>query len=771
MAAILPLSRREFVKGTGGLLIGFSLADSAIVPQLISAAVPPQAVSTTPSPARLDAWLRIEKDETIRVFTGKAEIGMGVETAYSQIVAEELDVAPARVAFVMGDTAETTDQGGVGGSTSVAQGAKPLRNASATARFLLLQLASTRLGVPPDQLEVKDGIVSVKGDPSKHISYGELAGGTDLNDALNVSGAGFGLNVQGAGKPKDPASYTVVGTSLPRVDMPAKILGHFTYITDVRVPGMLHGRVIRPAGVGATPATVDEKSLQGIPGVVKVVVKGNFVGVVAENEWSAIRAAKALKIGWSAPVQAFPEREDLYRHMRAATPKATRVMANQGDAAAVLATATKKVESSYEWPFQSHASMGPGCAVADFQPAGVTTIWSGAQKPHALQQGIAQLLNLPADKVHVIWVEDSGSYGRGGYEDTAADAALLSQAVGRPVRVQWMRADMTAWGAKGPASVFDLSAAVDAAGSVTALQYTSRAFSGTEILPQPNSAGNLLAGQLSGVPNTTGADEFDMWGDMAPRYEFPNLHAIGYVVPTFYATGSPLRGTHLRDPGGPATTFAVESFMDELAASVGADPIEFRLKYIGNDARAKAVLASAAEHANWDRRPSPKKPAASAEVVAGRGVALAIRNGTYVATVAEVEVARRTGMVHVKRIVCVHDCGLIVNPEGLRAVISANLIQSLSRALKEEVTFNRSAVTSVDWTTYPVTRASDVPEQIDIVLLNRPDLPPGGAGEPSSRPTAAAIANAVFDATGVRVRQAPLSPARVKAAWGAAVSA
>ena len=633
---------------------------------------------------------------------------------------------------------------------------------------------ATRLGVPADQLEVKDGIVSVKGDPSKHISYGELAGGADLNDALNVSGAGFGLNVQGAGKPKDPASYTVVGTSLPRVDMPAKILGHFTYITDVRVPGMLHGRVIRPAGVGATPATVDEKSLQGIPGVVKVVVKGNFVGVVAENEWSAIRAAKALKIAWSAPVQAFPEREDLYRNMRAATPKATRVMANQGDAAAVLASATKKVESSYEWPFQSHASMGPGCAVADFQPAGITTIWSGAQKPHALQQGIAQLLNLPADKVHVIWVEDSGSYGRGGYEDTAGDAALLSQAVGRPVRVQWMRADMTAWGAKGPASVFDLSAAVDAAGSVTALQYTSRAFSGTEILPQPNSAGNLLAGQLSGVPNTTGADEFDMWGDMAPRYEFPNLHAVGYVVPTFYATGSPLRGTHLRDPGGPATTFAVESFMDELAASVGADPIEFRLKYIGNDARAKAVLASVAEHARWDRRPSPnqcRQARSSAQVVTGRGVALAIRNGTYVATVAEVEVARRTGAVHVRRLVCVHDCGLIVNPEGLRAVISANLIQSLSRALKEEVTFNRSTVTSVDWVTYPVTRASDVPEQIDIVLLNHPDLPPGGAGEPSSRPTAAAIANAVFDATGVRVRQAPLSPARVKAAWGTAASA
>ena len=773
MAPKISLSRREFVKTTGGLLIGFSIADAAILPQFMSAAALPD-VSETPSPARLDAWLRIEKDETIRVFTGKAEIGMGVQTAFTQIVAEELDVSPARVAFIMGDTAETADQGGVGGSTSVAQGANPLRNAAATARLMLVQLASSRLGIPQDQLQVKDGIVSMVGDPSRNVSYGALAGGTDLNDALSVTGAGFGLNVKGAGKPKDPATYTVVGQSIPRVDMPPKILGQFQYVGDVRVPGMLHGRVIRPAGVGAALVKIDESSVKGIPGVVKIVANGNFVGVVAESEWSAIRAAKALKVDWSASAPAFSGNDDLYRHMRAVAPSATKEMVNQGDAAATLQNAAKKLDASYNWPFQSHASMGPGCAVVDFQPNGVTTIWSGAQKPHALQQGIAELLHLPPDKVHVIWMEDAGSYGRGGYEDTAGDAALLSQAVGKPVRVQWMRADMTAWGAKGPAVAYDLSAGFDAQGTVNALQFTSRAFSGTEIIPQPTRAGNMLAAQLTGVKNL-GNDEFATWGTMAPPYHFAHLHAVGHIVPTFYPSGSPLRSTHLRDPGGPGTTFAVESFMDELAAAAGADPIEFRLQYIGDDARAKAVLASVVEHSGWEHRVSPN-PAAranntgAAQIATGRGIGLSMRNGTYVATVAYVDVNRTTGVVRVKRFVCVHDCGLIINPNGLRAVISANLIQSLSRALKEEVRFDRSNVTSVDWETYPVARSSDIPEQIDIVLLNHPEMPAGGAGEPSSRATAAAIANAVFDATGIRVRQAPLSPARVKAAL-AAVSA
>lgn len=755
MALAIATSRRGFLKAGGGLLIGFSLSDAGIIPQLFAA-----ETAANPAPGRLDAWLRIGQDESIEVFTGKVDIGMGVQTALGQVVAEEMDVAFDRVRLIMGDTATTPDQGGVGGSTSISAGAKPLRNAAATARFLLLQLAASKLGAPPDRLKVTNGIVSVEGDPAKSISYGALAGGNAFNEALRVSGGGFALNVEGQGKPKDPANYILVGQSVPRVDLPPKILGRATYSTDIRVPGMLHGRVIRPAGAGATLINIDESSVKGIPGFLRAVVKGNFLGVVAENEWAAIRAAKELKAIWSSPAASFPD--DLYRHMRSVAPRATRVLVNRGDAAAALSRAAKKVEATYEWPFQAHATMGPGCAVADFQSNGVTTVWTGAQKPHALQKGVAQMLGVKDDQVRIVWVEAAGSYGRAGDEDVAADAVVLSQAVGKPVRVQWSRADMTAWGGKGPAVMIDLAAGLDANGGVAGIELTSRAFSGTEIPPQPATAGNLLAAQLMGIRNTSGGDEYVGWGGDTYAYEFPAVHSVGHIIAPLYVSSSPLRTTHLRDPNGPAGTFAGESFMDEIAAEAGVDPIEFRLRYVA-EPRAKAVLMAAAERAKWDHRPSPKRNATSGNVLTGRGVALALRGGTYVATVAEVEVNRLTGEVRVKRLVCAHDCGLIVNPDALRGTVQANLIQSLGRALKEEVTFDKTNVTSVDWNTYPVVRWPDVPA-VEIVLLNHPETAPSGAGEPSSRPTAAAIHNAVFDAVGVRVRRAPLTPARVRAA-------
>ena len=744
------------------MLIGFSLADSTILPQLLAA---PQAQPlVAPSPTRLDAWLRIETDGTIRVFTGKNDIGMGIQTALAQIVAEELDAPFASVAMVMSDTATTPDQGGVGGSTSISAGARPLRNAAATARVVLVELAAKRLGAPVEQLQVKNAVVSVKGNESRNVSYKDLAGGTDLNDPLKISGNGIVQDAVGRGKPKDPSTYTVVGQSIPRVDIPPKIFGQFTYVTDIRVPGMLHGRVIRPKAVGATATSVGESSIKDIPGVVKILVKGGFVGVVAETEWSAIRAAQHLKVTWSNSAAVFPP--DLYQHMRSVTPHASKPGARVGDTVAALSSAAKKLQASYDWPFQSHATMGPGCALADVRPDGVTTIWSGTQKPHALQKGVADLLHVPLGDVRIIWVEDAGSYGRAGYEDTVADAVLLSQAAGKPVRVQWSRADMTQWGAKGPAIVFDLVGGLDAQGGVSAIEFTSRAFSGTEIVPQAATADQLLAGQLTGIANVTGNNEFAEWGSNAPPYNLHNISSVAHVVPTFYAAGSPLRGAHLRDPNGPPTTFAVESFMDELAAAAGADPVEFRLRYI-DEPRAKAALNAAAEHAKWETRPSPKKNSGSSDIATGRGVAVGIRAGTYVATVAEVQVNRRTGAVHVQRVVCAHDCGLIINPDGLRGVISANLVQSMSRALKEEVKFDETNVTSVDWVTYPIARASDIPDQVEIVLLSHPEDPAGGAGEPSSRPTAAAIANAIFDATGARVRQAPLTPARIKAALAA----
>jgi len=358
-------------------------------------------------------------------------------------------------------------------------------------------------------------------------------------------------------------------------------------------------------------------------------------------------------------------------------------------------------------------------------------------------------------------MQDAGSYGRPGFEDAAADAVLLSQAVGRPVRVQWSRSDMTAWGTKGPAVVCTLTAALDEHAEVSALKFSSRAFSGGEILYLPSTAGNYLASQLTGIPNTSGVDEFAEWGREAPPYAFQAIDAVAHVIAGFHDVASPLRSTHLRDPEGPATSFAVESFMDEIAALSGSDPLAFRLKYL-DEPRSKAVLETVARQAGWEARTSPR-PAGPDERMTGRGIGLSTRNGTYVGTVAEVEVNRRTGSVRVTRLVCAHDCGLIVNPNGLRRTVEANLIQSLSRTLFEEVTFDRSHVTSVDWRTYPVARAADIPA-VEIVLMNRPELPPGGAGEPSSRATAAAIANAIFDATGARVREAPLTPARVKAA-------
>jgi nicotinate dehydrogenase subunit B len=755
------ISRREFVRDASGLVLGFSMLDPALAPRLLAQS----AAAAPPSPRKLESWLHVLPDGGVQVFTGKLEIGMGVDTALTQIVAEELDLAPSRVKFVFGDTQVTVDQGGVGGSTSVSQGSKPLRNAAAAARAALLSRASQRLGVPAGDLQVRDGVVTSRGDAAKRVSYGELAAAIAAEGDLKVTGAGFALNVDGGATPKDPSTYTVVGTSVPRIDMAPKILGTYQYVTDVRVPGMLHGRVVRPSGVGATVVSVDESEAKRIAGYVKTVIDKDFVGVVCESEWAAVKAAKALKVAWSAPLQAFPEQKDLYSTMRAATPKATRQIPKTGDVDAALGRAAKAIDARYDVPFQSHATMGPGCALADVRSNGLTTVWSGGQKPHALQKGYAQLLGVPTDRVRVVWMQDSGSYGRPGFEDAGADAVLLSRAVGRPVRVQWMRHDMTAWGAKGPACVFDLAGAIDGQGNVTAVRFVSRAFSGGEILYLPDAAGNFLGAQLTGIRNTTGVDEFADWGGAAPAYRFPNLDASAHVLTGFHDVASPLRSTHLRDPEGPATSFAVESFIDELAAAAGVDPLELRMKHI-DEPRAKNALKVAADTYGWDARVSPKN-GNTGHIVTGRGIALGTRNGTYVGTIAEVEVNRTSGVVKVTRLVCSHDCGLVINPDALKSTIAANLVQSLGRTTKEEVMFDRSSVTSVDWNSYKVARASDVPAVVDIVLINRPDLPPGGAGEPSSRATAAAIGNAVFDATGVRIRKIPLTPENVKAALAA----
>ncbi|HUR33291.1 MAG TPA: molybdopterin cofactor-binding domain-containing protein [Vicinamibacterales bacterium] len=762
-----PLSRRDFVKSAGGLLIGFSISGGLVEIVHGQAAQPPAAggpVPVGPPLGRIGSWMRIAPDGLVTVCTGKVEVGMGVNVALAQIVAEELSVPVSRVTMIMGDTSGTPDQGGVGSSNSVASGGAALRNVAATVRGLLLQAAAKRLDAPLEQLAVQDGVVTSKVAPGRSLPYGDLVKDVDFGEALRVSGSGFTLNVQGSGTPRRPADYSVVGTAVRRTDIAEKIFGTFKYVVDVRVPGMLHGRVSRPPAAGAQVLGVDDTAAKAVAGFVQTVVRGNFVGVVATSEWGAVKAARALKVTWSDPGDVFPEQSDLYTYMRTAPPKATRESLKRGDARGAIDRAARRVEAVYAYPFHSHATMGPGCAVADVQPDGITTVWCGAQKPHQAQRGYAELIGVAPDNVRVAWVADAGSYGRPGFDDVGADALILSQATGKPVRVQWMRADLTGWGPKGPAAVFELRAGLDAEGHVSGVQFTSKAFSGGEINFIPTAKGNFLAAQLMGLPNTSGFDEFAEWGAAgggAAPYAFPDLLSTAHIVPSLHATPSPLAGTHLRDPNGPSTSFAVESFIDELAAAAGVDPIGFRTRYLTDD-RAKAVLAGAAAKFGWQPRPAPAS--SRDDTVRGRGVALGIRGGTYVGNIAEVEVNRRTGVVRVVRYVMAHDCGLVVNPLGLTQTLQANIVQTLSRTMKEEVRFDRRKVTSVDWTTYPITRMSDVPAQIDIVIINRPEVAATGAGEAGTRAVAAAVANAIFDATGVRVRQVPFTVDRVKTA-------
>ncbi|HKX19562.1 MAG TPA: molybdopterin cofactor-binding domain-containing protein, partial [bacterium] len=702
--------------------------------------------------ATIDSWLAIARDGSVTIFTDKVELGMGVSTAFAQIVAEELDVPVQSVSVIMGDTALTPDQGGVGGSTSIAVGANPVRQAAAEGRRILLGLASARLSVPADRLSVRDGIVRVTGDAARSVSYGDLIGGRRFDAAPTTLGG----SAAGPAQPKLPDQYKIVGQPVRRMDIPPKAAGRYRYVVDVRMPGMLHGRVVRPPVPGAKPVRIDGP--QGVPGVAKVVAKESFVGVVADSEWNAIQASRKLSVTWSMSEARWPVMgDDLYRAMWAMTPTTRQIMTAEGDADTAFKTAARTIEARYEWPFQSHAMMGPSCAVADVRN-GAATIWSSTQHPHQLQQGIAQLLGVPADKVHVVWMPGAGSYGRAGADDAAGDAALLSQAAGRPVRVQWMRADETGWDPKGPPVVMAVRAGLDARGTVVAWDYTARGFSGSGTPATARTAGDMLAGQLTGLP----AGGTDALPALRENYVFAAKRKAGEIVP-WPQEGSPLRTSNLRAPSQPATTFGGESFVDEVAAAAGADPVEFRLRYI-REPRDAAVIRAAAQRAGWVVRPSPRRDVSRSGIAAGRGIAYTPRGNTVVATVAEVQVNQDTGEVRVTRFVIAHDCGLIINPDGLRGTIEANLIQSMSRALKEEVRFDKSGVTSVDWHTYPVLMAPEAPDAIEIVLINHPELPPYGAGEPASVATAPAIANAIFDATGARVRTVPFTPERVKAA-------
>ncbi len=694
---------------------------------------------------QVDDWLTIQPDGSLIAYSGKVELGTGVRTALAQIVAEELDVPFERVRLVMGDTALTPDEGYTAGSMTIGTSGTALRQAAAEARRALLEMAGEQLDANPDELFIEAGVIAVRGDPARAITYAALMGGKR-----------FQREVRGDAPLKSPASYRTVGVSQPRVDLPLKFTGQPSFVHDLRLPGMLHGRVVPPPSLGARLVSIDEGSVNGIHGLVKVVRRGNFVGIVAEREEQAVRAAEQLQLRWEETAR-LPRPEDLPAALKSPPTEAVSLL-EAGDPVAARRQAARELSAAYFQPYQAHATIGPSCAVGDVAEDHIT-VWCSTQGPYPLRGALAQLLQVPPEKIRLVYMEGAGSYGQSGADDAAADAVLLSQAVGRPVRVQWSRAHEFIWEPKAAAMAIDVRGALDADGNIIAWEYD--VWSPTHTT-RPRFAAQLISAQWL-TEQAPPPVRFFLGGERnaATTYTIPNQRVHVHWVPN-----SPLRVSSFRTLGGTGNTFANESFMDELAVAAGADPLEFRLRHL-DDPRGREVLTAAAARAGWQPRPPHSAPAGGA-VKTGRGLAYGQYEGTeaYVATVAEVAVDTATGAVRVTRVVVAHDCGLIVNPDGVTNQVEGNVVQSLSRALKEEVRFDQTRLTSVDWLTYPILTFSEVPA-IEVVLINRPDQPTLGAGEPASITTAPAVANAIFDAAGVRLRQVPFTPERVKAALAA----
>ncbi len=730
-------TRREVLKGGGALIVGFGLA-CRFSPAAAQASATATAAKTIAAD-EVDGFLAIGADGKVTVFSGKVDLGTGVRTALTQIVADELDVPFEKVAVIQGDTALTPDQGPTYGSLSIQNGGMQIRQAAATARKRLIELAAEKLGMPAADLAVEGGAIQPKSGGAG-VGYGDLIGGKT-----------FALKLDKEAKTKDPAAFRIVGKGVPRLDIPDKVTGRFTYMQDARVDGMLHGRVVRPPALGASLQSVDEASVKDIPGLVKVVREGNFLGVVAESEWGAIKASRKLKATWSKWAE-LPEQAKLFEHVRATKVSKDDVTSTVGAVDDAMAKGAKTLKATYDFAVHTHGSIGPSCAIVEIKDDRLTC-WTPSQATHNLRKQLAAMLGMAPENVRCLYIDGSGCYGRNGHEDAAGDAALLARRVGKPVRVQWMREDEHGWDPKGPPTLVDLRAALDPQGEVIA--WDSQFF-----IPE-GAAGNvpLVAASLAGLPHETAFAPGNIIQNSAIPYTFANIRTVCHRL-----AETPFRPSWIRTPGRMQNSFANESFMDELAAASGADPLEFRLKHL-NDPRGAELLQRLAALAKWEKRPSPQKQAASGEISRGRGLTYVkyelVR--TYVGAVAEVEVNRRTGEIRVPRFYVVHDCGQIINPDGLRNQIEGNVIQTVSRTLFEELTWDRSMVTSLDWASYPIITFPAVPEVV-IDLIDRPAEKPWGAGEPSAAVIPSAISNAVFDAIGVRLRSVPFTPLKVKTA-------
>ncbi len=714
----------------------------------------PAAASPDPETHAAERFIAIDASGAVTAYNGHVDLGTGIATALTQIVAEELDVSADRVAMVLGHTGDVPNQGATIASETVQVTAVPLRQAAAQARCHLLGLAAERLDAPVEDLDVEDGIVRRRAAPGEppanlQVSYGEL-----------IAGRRIELRLDSATPLKAPGAYRIVGQRMARLDIPAKATGNFIYVHDVRVPGMLHGRVVRPpyagldAGdfVGTSLIEVDESSIADIPGIVAVVAIRDFIGIVAEHEENAERAAERLKTRWRV-AEGVSDLDSPEQALRA-NPSTPRILLERGDVDTALAGAAEKMPRSYVWPYQMHGSIGPSCAVADVGPEDAT-VWSGTQNPYPLRADLARLLGLPEERIAIIRHEAAGCYGRNCADDVSADAALLSRAVGRPVRVQLTRAQEHAWEPKGAAQVMDVEGGLDAAGHPAAYAFETR---------YPSNAAPTLALLLTGaVPPVP--QVFEMGDRTAiPPYAYPHARI------TVHDMAPVVRASWLRGVSALPNSFAHDSYIDELATAAGVDPVKYRLRHL-DDPRARELIARVAERAGWVDHAGPQTLPPEGGRLRGRGFAYA----TYVhgkfpgtaaaasAWVADVAVDRTTGEVEVTRVVVGQDAGLMINPAGVEHQVHGNVIQSTSRVLKERVAFENGIVTSRDWGTYPILGFAELPA-IELVMVARPADPPLGVGESASVPSAAAIANAIFDATGVRFREPPFTPDRVRAA-------
>ena len=734
-------SRRAVLAAGGALVVGFSLRPRLAAGQGAGEAAsrsPPGSLAKDPM---LDAWIRIDAGGAITVFTGKAELGQGLKTALIQLAAEELMVKPEGVKLVTADTAQTPNEGYTFGSHSMQDSGTAIRHAAAQARLLLIGEAAKRWQLPPESLRANDGAVSA--DDGRRAGYGELVG-----DRL--------LHVRAEPKSQlvPEGQRRLIGKPVPRVDIPAKITGGTAYVHDLRLPNMVHGRVVLPPSYRARLKEVDAGAVERLPGVVKVVRDGSWLAAAAEREWQAIAAMNALAAGakWDE-TPSLPEAGTLFDDLAALPAQTVAVRDDPADAPSGL----RVVEASYRRAYQMHASIGPSCAIGLFED-GALTVWTHSQGVFPLRSALVQLTGLAADKIRCIQVEGSGCYGHNGADDVAADAALLAMALpGRPVRLQWMREQEHAWEPYGPAMLTRVRAALAANGRIAAWGYTVRS---TPHSTRPGPAGNLLAARHRAQPiappepRPIPLPEGGGHRNAAPLYTIPAARVTYDFVPEMKLRVSALRGL-----GAYMNVFSIESFIDELASAAGTDPVAFRLAHL-DDRRAREVVSRAADRFGWS--------AVRRRFGRGRGFGFArYKNlAAYLAVAVEVTVERETGRLRLVRAVAAVDSGEAVNPDGIKNQIEGGILQSASWTVYESVAFDRTRVTSRDWGSYPIMRFSTVPDAVDVSVIDRPGSPFLGTGEAAQGPTAAAIANALADATGARVRELPLTAARVKAAIG-----